>query len=422
MMSILDDILRAQKSGKPSGIASICSAHPFVLEAVFKRARLTGNPVLIEATSNQVNQFGGYTGMKPEDFAQFVTNLADQLEFPRSKLLLGGDHLGPLPWTSEVAAIAMDKAKALVRAYAMAGFSKIHLDCSVSCADDHDLSPEVMALRTAELAFAVEDACTAAGRLPPYYVIGTEVPAAGGAKAGEEALQVTRPEDAARTSDLTRQAFLAKGLDSAWERVIALVVQPGVEFGHDSIHEYDRTAAQKLVSFIETVPNLVYEAHSTDYQSRSALRKLVEDHFAILKVGPGLTFAMREAIFALAEIEDLLCENPSAIRQVIETAMLNNPVHWQKHYAGNDAEQKLNRQFSFSDRIRYYWNTPEVSHAFDRLMTNLSEVTIPLTLLSQYFPQEVAEVRSGELAGLPKELILRRITWVLEEYDFAANG
>jgi D-tagatose-1,6-bisphosphate aldolase subunit GatZ/KbaZ len=421
-MDILDTIIKTQKSGHVRGIPSICSAHPFVLESVFKRALQTGNSVLIEATSNQVNQFGGYTGMTPVDFVRVVSGMAEKLGFPHSRLVLGGDHLGPLPWVSETAEKALNHARELVRTFALAGFGKIHLDCSVSCTDDHGLAPEVMAERTAELAVVVEDACQEAGLPSPRYVIGTEVPAAGGAKAGEEQLQVTHPEDAARTIELTRKSFVAKGLDAAWERVIALVVQPGVEFGHNSIHEYDRSAAISLAKFIESNPNLVYEAHSTDYQRRNALQQLVEDHFAILKVGPGLTFAMREAIFALAEIEDRLCEQPSRIRQVLEEAMLANPSHWQKHYPGTMKEQKFNREFSFSDRIRYYWNVPEVRLAFDQMMIHLGQASIPLTLLSQYFPQEYVEVREGELKPSPRELVLRRITRVLEDYEVACRG
>lgn len=418
-MDILDTIIQSQKSGKPLGITSICSAHPLVLEAAFRHALITGKAVLIEATSNQANQFGGYTGMQPADFVGFVHGIAKQVGFPIERLLLGGDHLGPLPFSSEPADTAMKKAKEMVRAFAADGFGKIHLDCSVSCSDDRDLGPEIMAQRAAELAAEVEKTALSEGFTAPRYVIGTEVPAAGGAKAGEEHLQVTHPEDAARTIELTRDAFLAKGLHSAWERVIALVVQPGVEFGHDAIHVYDRPAARDLVRYIESVPNLVYEAHSTDYQSRSALRELVEDHFAILKVGPGLTFAMREAIFALAEIEDQLCENPSGIRSLMETAMLANSVHWKKHYQGSEREQKLNRQFSFSDRSRYYWNVPEVRQGLDRLLTNLGKTPIPLTLLSQYFPCEYAEIREESLVNDPRELILRRITRVLEDYDAA---
>ena len=288
-MNYLDFIIISQKSGQARGIPSVCSAHPVVLEAALRQG-LAGAPhvpVLIEATCNQVNQFGGYTGMRPADFVKFVYEIADRVGFPRQDLILGGDHLGPLVWSNEPAERAMEKAKDLVREYVRAGFGKIHLDCSMPCADDSELPVEVIARRTADLAAAAEMAA-AGHNFAPRYSIGTEVPPAGGAKAGEDHLLVTDPADAAGTIDLTRRAFSIRGLDSAWARVIALVVQPGVEFGDESIHEYDRSPAAGLAQFIETVPGLVYEAHSTDYQTRAALRALVEDHFAILKVGAGV--------------------------------------------------------------------------------------------------------------------------------------
>ena len=54
------------------GIPSICSAHPVVIEAAMRHAARLGLPVLIEATCNQVNQDGGYTGMTPDLFVAFV--------------------------------------------------------------------------------------------------------------------------------------------------------------------------------------------------------------------------------------------------------------------------------------------------------------------------------------------------------------
>lgn len=420
-MNYLDTILSAQKFGQPRGVTSVCSAHPFVLEAALRHGLAHNRPVLIEATCNQVNQFGGYTGLTPADFVRYVGEIADRVGFPRQNLILGGDHLGPLVWADEPAQVAMDKAKTLVRDYVRAGFTKIHLDCSMPCADDSELPVELIAQRAAELVqVAVRADLVSAPSL--RYVIGSEVPPAGGAKAGETHLTVTHPADAARTIELTRQAFSALGLDSAWEQVIALVVQPGVEFGDETVHAYDRQAAAGLKALIETVPGLVYEAHSTDYQTRAALRALVEDHFAILKVGPWLTFAFREAVFALAEIEAALCEAPSQIRETLEVAMLTNPVHWKKHYRGDAQTQKFARSFSFSDRIRYYWNTPETQQAFERLMHNLGEKPLPLALLSQYLPDQYEKVRSGELKNHPRELLLARVMDVLEAYLEACQG
>lgn len=421
MITYLDFVVQSHQFNRPLGITSICSAHPYVIEAALRNGKAKQIPVLIEATCNQVNQYGGYTGMTPADFVRFVEGIAIRVGFPRERILLGGDHLGPLVWANEPAASAMAKAGALVRAYVEAGFRKIHLDCSMPCADDHNFSPAVVAERAAELAAEAEAASQGASLPLPRYVIGTEVPPAGGAKAEENRLLVTRPEDAAETLELTRQAFLKRGLDGAWERVVAMVVQPGVEFGDAQVHEYHREEAQTLSRFIEAQPGLVYEAHSTDYQSREALRALVEDHFAILKVGPALTFAFREAVFALAAIEEVLCDEPSRIVQVLEDAMLSNPKYWVKYYRGDERALALARRYSFSDRIRYYWATPAVEQAFQHLRSNLTRVAIPLTLLSQYLPQQYRKVREGRLANAFDALVLDKIQMVLEDYNLACG-
>jgi D-tagatose-1,6-bisphosphate aldolase subunit GatZ/KbaZ len=143
--------------------------------------------VLIEATCNQVNQFGGYTGMTPRDFVDFVYSIADRVQYPRGRVLLGGDHLGPNPWRTDDADHAMANAADLVSAYAAAGFSKIHLDPSMYLADDpgdrtRPLVPQIVAERTARLCAAAEEAfaCFSGSAPAPVYVIGTEVPVPGG--------------------------------------------------------------------------------------------------------------------------------------------------------------------------------------------------------------------------------------------------
>jgi D-tagatose-1,6-bisphosphate aldolase subunit GatZ/KbaZ len=425
LMSYLDFIVASQKSGQARGLPSICSAHPIVLEAALRHglAAAPDRPVLIEATCNQVNQFGGYTGMRPAGFVRFVLQIADSVGFPHRNIILGGDHLGPLVWSHEPASQAMAKAGDLVAEYVGAGFEKIHLDCSMPCADDSDLPAEVIARRAAELAATAEHVA-GERNLAPRYTIGTEVPAAGGAKAGEDPLVVTDPKDAAETIALTLSAFSALRLEDAWERVVALVVQPGVEFGDETIHEYDRSKASGLKQFIETFSGLTYEAHSTDYQTRDALRAMVEDHFAILKVGPGLTFAFREAVIALAEMEKSLLtgEQTSHIQNVLEEAMLADPSHWQKHYAGSVEQQKFARLYSFSDRIRYYWPAPGVQAAFEQMMSNLGNRPLPLALVSQYLPRQYEQIREGSLKNHPRALLLGRVTDVLADYEFAAGN
>ena len=421
-MNHLDAVVSSQKAGQLRGITSVCSAHPFVLEAALRNSLQHDTPLLIEATCNQVNQFGGYTGMKPVDFIHFVKKAADRAGFPKEKLILGGDHLGPLVWSNEPADIAMDKAKKLVHDYALAGYGKLHLDCSMPCADDREFNVEIIAGRTAELARVVENTCAEAGLPLPRYVVGTEVPPAGGAKAGDEGIHTTDPAHAAETIESIHLAFEKKGLDPAWGRVIALVVQPGVEFGDSSIHEYDRAAAVSLTHFIEGVKGIVFEAHSTDYQTREALRQLVQDHYAILKVGPGLTYAFREGVFALAEMEVALSvDTPSRIRETLEEAMLQNPKYWVSHYAGSPEQKKFSRVYSYSDRIRYYWALPEVTTSFNRLLINLGKVPLPLSLVNQYLPKQYEKIRTGMLPNEPRALLLNKITDVLDDYAFACR-
>ena len=97
--------------------------------------------------------------MKPPDFRRFVLELAEKEDFPEKQLILGGDHLGPLTWQSLPEAEAMEDAQELVRAYVLAGFSKIHLDTSMKVASDDPgsrLSDDVIARRSAALCLASE--------------------------------------------------------------------------------------------------------------------------------------------------------------------------------------------------------------------------------------------------------------------------
>lgn len=429
--TFLLDMVVAQKQGRPAGIYSICSAHPFVLEACMQQALTDNSPLLIESTCNQVNQFGGYTGMTPDNFRDYVHAIADKFDFPRERLILGGDHLGPSPWQDQPVESAMSKAKVLMHDTVQAGYTKIHLDASMKCADDDPdvpLSPQLAASRAAEMCLVAETTFVQSnsGQTPPFYVIGTEVPLPGGTQGQEDEVAVTTVESARETIEITREAFKQRGLDAAWERVIAVVVQPGVEYGDDTLFEYNRTDAAQLSHFIEDYDHLVYEAHSTDYQTRQALRELVEDHFAILKVGPGVTFAFREAVYALAMIENEWLSKRNGVTlsniiQVLDNTLLNNPVYWQKYYAGNEPQVQLARKYSFSDRSRYYWPDQDVQKALVRLIENLEKNPPPLTLLSQFLPVQYAQVRAGYLANLPHDLIYDKIRAVVDDYAYACG-
>ena len=121
MRNPLLDIPRLYRAGKLCGITSVCSAHPIVIEAALEFGIETDKPVLIEATCNQVNQDGGYTGMTPADFVGFVHDIAKRVGFDTSHLILGGDHLGPNPWKDLPSDEAMQKAEVMIAAFARAG-------------------------------------------------------------------------------------------------------------------------------------------------------------------------------------------------------------------------------------------------------------------------------------------------------------
>lgn len=421
-MNYLQQLVLARQNGQPRGIYSVCSAHPWVLEAAVEQALADHSHLLIEATCNQVNHQGGYTGMKPRDFRELVYDIARRRGLETTRIILGGDHLGPNPWQKLPVGEAMREAETMVRAYVRAGFQKIHLDASMSCAGDPSpLSDEVIAQRAARLCAAAEEE---AGEEKPVYVIGTEVPVPGGATETLHHLKVTSRAAAAETLAVHRRVFSEAGLASVWPRIIALVVQPGVEFDHTHVVDYDPARARHLTELLEEEKGLVYEAHSTDYQRPEAYRALVRDGFAILKVGPALTFAMREALANLALIEDEMVAEASRshLMQVIEEVMLTDRGYWEHHYTGDELTVHLLRRYSYSDRVRYYWNNPTVKHAVDRLLENLRRVEIPNTLLSAFLPEEYSAVRSGTLKPSPVSLILHHIRLVLLAYANACNS
>jgi D-tagatose-1,6-bisphosphate aldolase subunit GatZ/KbaZ len=339
---------RNRISGK-GGVYAVCSAHPWVIDAAIQQAMEDNSVLHVESTSSQVNQLGGYTGQTPAQFADFVHQAARRMRLPGDRILLGGDHLGPLPWRAAKSNHALKKACELVRACVLARYGKIHLDASMSCADDAKVLPEhTVAQRAAVLCEAAEEALKdlPRGAASPLYVIGTEVPAPGGESGSGAPPVVTTVESLHRTLQIFQHAFEERGSSAAWQRVVGVVVQPGVEFGNDFVFEYDRSKARSLSAALPRSPSLVYEAHSTDYQSPGALAQMVEDHFAILKVGPWLSFAFREAVFALGMIErELLAgrKEPrlSRVREVLDRAMLRQPVYWRSYYHGDENQQRL---------------------------------------------------------------------------------
>ena len=428
MKNPLKIMIEKRQQGEKVGIASYCTANEFALEAALLRAKQTNTPVLIEATANQVNQFGGYTGMKPIDFMNKVLALAEKIGIDKNQVILAGDHLGPLTWQNEPEKSAMEKAKELVYQYARAGFTKIHIDTSMKVADDPEgvLSTETIAKRGVELYKVCMEAYNELLKenpesIRPVFIIGSEVPIPGGAQEQEDTLAVTKPEAFVDTVNTYKRLFKEAGVEDGWNDVIAVVVQPGVEFGDDQVFLYNREEAKQLCTKLKEYPDIVFEGHSTDYQSAECLKQMVEDGIAILKVGPALTYGLREALFGLSMMEkELVPEQERAnFISVIEKTMLEKPDNWKKHYHGNEKELQLARKYSFSDRARYYIGLEDNTEAINKLFANLRKYDIPMNMLHQYMPLQYNKVRDGIITKDPKDLAIDGILEFMHDYEYA---
>lgn len=419
------------KRGRRRGITSICSSHPLVLEAAVRRVARTGRPVLVEATANQVNQYGGYTGMSPEVFAGRLSSRCDGARADPALVVFGGDHLGPFPWRTRPAEAAMVEAEILVRRFVAAGARKIHVDASMPLGGDPGpaLEPRLAVERAVRLCRAAEEEFRALRRnrpdaLEPVYVVGTEVPVPGGTTGhdGPEGPVPTRAVDFRAVVDLHRARLAEEGLEDLWRRVLAVVVQPGVEFDATRVHPYRPERAAGLVRALRDFPELLFEGHSTDYQTGIALGSLVEDGVAILKVGPALTFALREALFGLCFIARELGAGRDAADLVdtLMRVMVASPAHWKGYYP-EDQSLPLTLAYGYSDRVRYYWDRPEVTAAVQSLFAGLRGREIPPQMLSQHLPRMGGVHEAARFRGDPESLVIAAVDDELRRYENACD-
>lgn len=415
-MSLIPKLVASNLAGEVVGLPCFCTANEHVLRAILAYAKNTGLPVVIEATCNQVNQFGGYTGMTAEDFVSWLGSIAAEAGVPMEQLILGGDHLGPNVWKAEPLHVAMEKSRALVKSYVEAGFKKIHLDTSMACGGETNPTFAQIAERAADLCEVAETYAPNPSEL--IYIIGTEVPIPGGETDEPDTLDVTSVTSFRDTIQTHRDAWQVRGLNEAWDRIVSVVTQPGVDFGHTSIYPFAPEKASLLREAIQRENGLTYEAHSTDYQSTQALSDLVKSHFFFLKVGPELTFRFREAIWALSQIEnEVITGQKSNIRRVLEARMMAESGYWEAYYSGTEAELRALRSYSYSDRIRYYWSDPEVAQALDRLIENLGSIDLPETIVSQAF----MGLDFGEMPRNPRDLIALHVQRCVSRYYDAAG-
>ena len=196
-----------------------------------------------------------------------------------------------------------------------------------------------------------------------------------------------------------------------------------MEFTNSTVHFYNREKAAKLCAVKREYPNLVFEGHSTDYQSVVCLRRMVEDGIAILKVGPALTNAAREGLFALEMIaKEMPGVEAVPFRAILMDAMEKNDGYWRPYYEGTEEEIRYQMCYGMSDRCRYYLSEPQVQKAISNLLACFGGEEIPIQLISQYLPQQRPKVQSGALEPKAEALLLDRIAGCYEEYHAAAGS
>ena len=193
-----------------------------------------------------------------------------------------------------------------------------------------------------------------------------------------------------------------------------------MEFGNQNIVLYDRKKTTLLKKILTDYPNLIFEAHSTDYQGGHRLSELVQDGFLILKVGPELTFSLREGLYGLDLIASELFGSYGnrPLYKTMEELMVSNPSQWKDYYFGTNIEKRSLRHYSLSDRIRYYWNTEIAINAVDELYNTIRGKKIPYTLIKQFLP---SETKFADIPLEPGNLLISKIIQNLQVYSKACE-
>ena len=349
------------KSILKHSLPSFCSSNFDVLKSIMIFAKYQNFPVLIESTSNQVNQYGGYSGLKPFQFEKKIRRLAKFIKLNNKSLMIGGDHLGPLPWKDLDEATAMKNSKKLVKDCLKAKYEKIHIDTAIICRGEKKIDRHTVIQRCDEIlsVFSKKDFDNV------FLVIGTEVPFAGGGHAIKSS--PTTFESIKEEIDLYSTILKKK-------KKFALVIEPGIGFGNFSVIQAKLKNFGKRLIFSKK-NNFVYEAHSSDYQKISSLKKLVKNNFKFLKIGPELTYFYAKSIFKMEEFEKKSYKNNfSNIKNIILKEMKNNNSYWIDYYKAKKKKLDNLKFNSYLDRLRYYWSSKNILNSKKKLFININKI------------------------------------------------
>lgn len=343
-------------------LPSFCTSNFDVLKIILIFIKFNRLPVLIESTSNQVNQEGGYSGLRPSQFASKLKSLARLININKKSLIIGGDHLGPLPWKDLTSKKAIEKSKILIKECLRAKYEKIHLDTAIKCKDDKYMDKDTTIKRCDEIlnSFSSNEINK------KFIVVGTEVPIAGGSNLLKPIL--TSFKSIKEEIEMYSTIFKNK-------KKYALVIEPGIGFANFKVVKVKFKKLNKILSFSKKM-NFAYEAHSTDYQSISSLKKLVKNNFKFLKVGPELTYLFSKAVFEMERIEkEKFKNNYSNIKKTILNEMKKSNKYWKNYYSGSNKYINFLKTNSYLDRMRYYWDKKNVVNAKNKLFLNINKLS-----------------------------------------------
>jgi D-tagatose-1,6-bisphosphate aldolase subunit GatZ/KbaZ len=422
----LIDILEANRRGERKGIYAVESQNPTVQEVYLRQALADGSPALFEVSAEILDPHGQSGKILPEDFIGKVKQIAVKIGFPLDRLFFGVNGLSPSLWHGESVESALKKTRAFISDIVSLGFNKLGIHAGIHLKGDpaDQLLPrEVIIAREAALYQAAE---LAAAGLPdeekPLYVI--DVHPGQGMIEGKK--DMVRKEDVENTVDRFALTAAAAGLPEIKERLLAARVFLGPGYDSEKVIPFDSSLLKKLSGCVYGYKPVIFEALQTDFQPQMVLDQLVDNHFALLSVGPELTYTMREALFSLAIMEnETMIGKPGVYLSnfiiELDRAMQSAPQHWQKYYTGNGFEQLVARKYSLYDRSRFYWEDKEVRKTKKRLFDNLMEYPVPLTVLRQFMPYQYERVAAGELENKPDALVMDAVRRALCRYSCACG-
>ena len=408
MSDMLQNIIARNNSGEHIATPSVCSANPEVLSASLQLASNPNRPLVIEATSNLVNQVSGCTRMDARKFVAFIADLKSKHWIESSIVKLGDDHLRPQVWKLETA--DMEKVQDLVSDYVRSGIKKIKPDCSEGCADEPPLIDiDTAAARAADLAVSSLDAASAPEEIS--FVIGTEVPPPSGVRLGDGGHIIPISSKSIFKTLMAHLAALAeKGIEDSWPQVSGLEVQPSIEFGPDEVFTMSKGTNSGFRDAISECPEICFEADSTDFQQPEIFAKLENTVLASPNVGPALTFALGRKLYVLDRIVQKQTALAVALTQGVEAAMREKTEYWQSHYSESDISK---RYFSYADRIRYYKPLPAVKEPIDNLIFNFDKLKISKHVLEQSLSTDAPELSEVLAASHGRTIVRIQVQGVL---------